>query len=51
MNPEYERSNLMITEFDAEDANTTSEAPHVVPLRSEKENAYRNFKSFGGTWF
>ena len=40
----YERTNLIITEFDAEDVIATSEdTPYVppTPLLSEIENAYR----------
>ena len=57
----YERTTLMITEFDTEDVITTSgEAPtpiepDVSPLR-ERENRYGSFMSFdlkgpGGSWF
>ena len=46
----YERTNLIITEFDSEDVIATSEeAPYVPPtpvvLEDELENAYRTFGS------
>ena len=55
----YERTTLIITEFDTEDVITTSgEAPtptepDVLPLL-ERENRYGSFRSFegpGGSWF
>ena len=51
MKNEYERTNLIITEFDKEDVITTS-AP-TTPLKSERENAYRSFKELDlpGSWF
>ena len=54
--PLYQRENLIVTEFDAEDVITTSgvgpEPGHVV-LRRERENAYGSFDSFNipGSWF
>ncbi len=55
---EYERTNLIMTEFDKEDVITTSGIvppdPTVV-LEAERENAYGSFDSFQsklpGTWF
>ena len=53
--PLYQRENLLITEFDAEDVITTSGVnpdPTVSALR-ERENAYCSYKSFNtpGSWF
>ena len=55
--PLYERENLIITEFDTEDAITTSGItpdPQPLPLKAELENAYGSFDSFNqapGSWF
>ena len=56
----YERTNLIITEFNTEDVITTSAPdptePVVSPLR-ERENRYGSFMSFdlkgpgNGSWF
>lgn len=52
MKPEYERTNLLITEFDKMDVITTSAAPeNPMTFGVEKENAYRDFRTFGGSWF
>lgn len=57
----YERTNLIITQFDTEDAITTSGAapdpPEPVSERMlERENRYGTFTTFdlkgpGGSWF
>lgn len=55
--PLYERENLIINEFDAEDVITTSGInPDSQPtvLKREWENAYGSFDSFNkspGSWF
>ena len=55
--PLYERENLIITEFDAEDVITTSGItpdPQPTALKREWENAYGSFNSFNkapGSWF
>ena len=53
--PLYERENLIITEFDAEDVITTS---GLIPdptesVSIERENAYGSYNSFNapGPWF
>ena len=52
----YERTNMIITEFDTEDVITTSgaeEDPTSAAL-NEKENyysAYNNFRRSPGAWF
>ncbi len=53
MKPEYERTDLIITEFDAEDVISTSGIVTPEPQRREIENSYRSFNSFGapGPWF
>lgn len=53
--PLYQRENLFITEFDAEDVITTSEVnpDQTEPDSSERENAYGSYNSFNtpGSWF
>ncbi len=55
--PLYERENLIINEFDAEDVITTSDiTPDSQPtvLKRELDNAYGSFESFNqapGSWF
>ena len=52
MKPEYERTYLTITEFDKMDVITTSAAPeNPMTFGAEKENAYCDFRKFGGSWF
>ena len=54
MKPVYERTNLIITEFDAEDVITTSGETPAPVTRSVPENAYGSFGSFDlspGSWF
>lgn len=53
--PLYQRENLLITEFDAEDVITTS-GVNPDPTEydsSERENAYSSYNSFNipGSWF
>ena len=50
MTPEYERTSLIITEFDTEDEITTSGAVNPNPqiLGAEKENRYVTYKSLKG---
>ena len=54
----YERENLIITAFDAEDVITTSsDSPTPFTLKREIENVYRTFGSLNdandapGSWF
>ena len=52
----YERTNLIITAFDAEDVITTSAQtpPGPEQVLSKRENAYGSFGSFDqspGSWF
>ncbi len=53
--PLYQRENLLITEFDAEDVITTSgvNPDPTVSVSRERENAYGSYKSFNtpGSWF
>lgn len=51
----YERTNLIITEFDTEDVISTSGVqPSEPPSKFEVENAYGAFGTFGeapSSWF
>lgn len=53
--PLYERENLIINEFDAEDVITTSgvNLDPTESVSSERENAYGSYNSFNipGSWF
>ena len=53
--PLYQRENLLITEFDAEDVITTSgvNPDSTESVSSEWENAYGSYDSFNtpGSWF
>ncbi len=55
--PLYERENLLITEFDAEDVITTSGVNPDSTESSELENAYNSYNSFNkpvnapSSWF
>lgn len=53
MKSEYERTNLIITEFDKEDVISTSAVLPPSPFAKEKENAYGSFRDFDlpGNWF
>lgn len=59
MKPVYQRENLRLTEFDAEDVIVTSGLLPTDPtspedIAFERENAYGSFQSFNqapGSWF
>lgn len=54
MKPVYERTNLIITEFDIEDVIMTSAVTPDTPKRIISENSYGSFGSFDqtpGSWF
>lgn len=50
----YERTKIVITEFDTEDVISTSAETPVTPKRMLRENSYGSFGSFDqapGSWF